>query len=88
MVSSNAGGRIERRADTATLIQDWVGWIRDGKPIHLIPYILRKGMATWLYARRVSDRLLQPRLGSGARSPVDKPKPARKALPKNGNEKK
>lgn len=61
--------RVDFRKALATAIKT-AGVTRDGKPLHLTPHILRKGMATWLHVRGVSDRLLQPRLGHAPGSRV------------------
>lgn len=61
--------RVDFRKALATAIKT-AGVTRDGEPLHLTPHILRKGMATWLHVRGVSDRLLQPRLGHAPGSRV------------------
>lgn len=61
--------RVDFRKALATAIKT-AGVTRDDKPLHLTPHILRKGMATWLHVRGVSDRLLQPRLGHAPGSRV------------------
>lgn len=61
--------RVDFRKALATAIKK-SGVMRDGRPLHLTPHVLRKGMATWLHVRGVSDRLLQPRLGHAPGSRV------------------
>lgn len=61
--------RVDFRKALATAVKK-AGVTRDGTPLHLTPHILRKGMATWLHVRGVSDRLLQPRLGHAPGSRV------------------
>ena len=61
--------RVDFRKALATAVKK-AGVTRNGKPLHLTPHVLRKGMATWLHVRGVSDRLLQPRLGHAPGSRV------------------
>lgn len=61
--------RVDFRKALATAIKA-AGVTREGKPLHLTPHTLRKGMATWLHVRGVSDRLLQPYLGHAPGSRV------------------
>lgn len=61
--------RVDFRKALASAIKE-AGITRDGKALHLTPHALRKGLATWLHVRGVSDRLLQPRLGHAPGSRV------------------
>lgn len=61
--------RVDFRKALATAVKK-AGVTWNGKPLHLTPHVLRKGMATWLHMRGVSDRLLQPRLGHAPGSRV------------------